>query len=140
MSTNAIIIDFLYNNWIAIVIILLSSIPIFSQKIATGSSINTFINPITNVEEKIPKLSLIRLAIQAIILYPLGDAMVIWQQKSTLSIAIFIIVAFSILYTKEITPQITILISISIIALYFEQMMSKAKSISFMGLKWERHE
>lgn len=140
MNTNAIIIEFIRDNWIAIVLISLSSIPIFSQKIASGLSTNTFINPITGTEEKTPRLSLIRLAIQMVILYPLGDAMVIWQQKSTLSVAIFIIVAFSIGYTREVTPQVTILVSISIIALYSEQMMSKAKCISFMVFKWERHE
>jgi hypothetical protein len=69
------------------------------------------------------------------------DLSVLFNFKTTISLLIFIVIGTELYFKKQISQQAVILVAISLVVLYLELIIEKAKRITIWKFfEWERKE
>lgn len=130
MQTNTLIIDFLNNNYLLLGLFLIVCVP---KIIPIGWN------------DSGQKITILQLIIQnlivSIIIPFLSQLLASFSFQKSVTIVIFIMVAFDIFFLRQISGHIITLVAIGIIALYLERLIETGKSLKLFGLiLWEKDE
>ncbi len=147
INTNVVLVTFFQQNWLLLIMLIASIIPIFPPQwfnYTTRYYIGDLYQP--GAYQRRQKVSflhaLVKLAIQpisALIFDLMAPLQVLMKYKEVIIIMIFLVVGFDVFYRKQISREAITLVSIGILALYFEQLIEKGKKIDgfFHLISWE---
>lgn len=140
MDTNSLIIDFVKNNYLAIILILFSILKIVPPEWAG------FWKYVNNKESegKAVRITLLNLLLtnflDSVIRSFFIPLLAAFGLKNMITLIIFLVVGFDIFFRGQTSTQAVTLVAVGIIALYLDILVETGKKITFFGglLRWER--
>jgi hypothetical protein len=140
MDTNFIVFEFVKNNYILILLILLFLAPVIPPEYAGYWKYNLNNKALGRAK----RISLLRyilhFLIDSVFVEILVNGMTTFQFKPAITFIIFLVMGFDIFFRHQISQQAITLVSIGIVVLYLERLIEIGKHIKlFWGLlEWRK--